>query len=159
MHTPSRGGTVCPPLALAFRLRLINFARGVFDENYCCNFWRFYLGLRRRLQVHSECSAMKTIDCHDCTGPVSLNARQCPHCGSTAPSGPYRPRAPHKFRIEERNDRGLVLTSLALGTLGACYGYATSASALGALFATFAYGFLGILIGVPIGFVINFLRN
>jgi hypothetical protein len=100
---------------------------------------------------------MRTINCYECTGPVSLSARQCPHCGSTAPAGPYRSRS--RFRIEERNDRGLATAALSLGILGACYGFATSASALGAFFATGAYGLLGLLVGVPIGFAINFLRN
>jgi hypothetical protein len=104
---------------------------------------------------------MEIISCHDCGKVVSLSARRCLNCGSREPAGPYRPskRQARKFRIEERNDRGLATTSLALGLLGACYGYAASSSTLGAIFATFTYGFLGILIGVPIGFAINLLRK
>lgn len=102
---------------------------------------------------------MKTFDCHDCRGTVSLNARQCPHCGSVAPAGPYQSKAPHKFRIEERNDRGLVVTTLSLGAAGACYGYAVSSSALWALVSVPAYCCLGLLIGVPIGFLINTIRG
>jgi hypothetical protein len=61
-------------------------------------------------------------------------------------------RAPRKIGIEGLNDHGLALTSLALGLLGACYGFATSTSS-GAIFFTALYGFAGVTIGVPIGFV------
>src|SRR4051794_39653376 len=104
---------------------------------------------------------MKTIGCHDCGNPVSPSARQCPHCGSKELAGPHEPK-PKRRRIvgiEQRNDRNLAATSLALGVLGACYGYATSSSVLGAVLATLSYGFVGVTVGVPIGFAINFLRS
>jgi DNA-directed RNA polymerase subunit RPC12/RpoP len=104
---------------------------------------------------------MKTIGCHDCGNPVALSARQCPHCGSKELAGPYepKPKRPRVIGIEQRNDRNLAATSLALGLLGACYGYATSSSMLGAILATLSYGLVGVTVGVPIGFAINFLRT
>ena len=104
---------------------------------------------------------MNTINCHDCGKPVSLSARQCPQCGSKELAGPYKPSksAARKNGIEQRNDRALAATSLSLGVLGACYGFATSASTLGAVFGTLTYGIAGVTVGVPIGFAINLLRN
>jgi hypothetical protein len=104
---------------------------------------------------------MKTIGCHDCGNPVAPSARQCPHCGSRELAGPYEPK-PKRQRVigsEQRNDRNLAAASLALGVLGACYGYATSSSMLGAILATLCYGIAGMTVGVPIGFAINFLRS
>lgn len=104
---------------------------------------------------------MGTITCHDCGKNVSLSARACPACGSREPAGPARMgrRAPRKIGIEGLNDRGLAITSLALGLLGACYGFATSTGTMGAIFFTVLYGFAGVTIGVPIGFAINLIRH
>ena len=97
---------------------------------------------------------MRTIGCHDCGNPVSLSARQCPHCGSKELAGPHKPK-PKRQRvvgIEQRNDRNLAATSLALGVLRRML-------RLGAILATLSYGLVGVTVGVPIGFAINFLRN
>src|SRR5260221_2104201 len=104
---------------------------------------------------------MKTIGGKDCENPVALSARHCPHCGSRELAGPYEPKPKRRrvLGIEQRNDRNLAATSLALGVFGACYGYATSSSMLGAILATLSYGLVGVTVGVPIGFAINFLRS
>lgn len=101
------------------------------------------------------------IKCHDCGGAVSFRAANCPHCGSMEPAGPYvrNRREARKHRIEERNDRNLVVVSLACGLIGALYGAAGSASTFGAVVAGFGYGLLGVLIGVPLAFAINITRN
>jgi hypothetical protein len=93
-----------------------------------------------------EISNMRTVTCHDCGKPVSLSARACPVCGSREPAGPVRSgrRAPRKIDIERLNDRNLAVTSLALGLLGACYGFATSTGAMSAIFFTALYGFVGV---------------
>jgi hypothetical protein len=108
-----------------------------------------------------ENSNMRTLTCHDCGKPVSLSARACPACGSREPAGPVRTgrRAPRRIGIERLNDRNLAVTSLALGLLGACYGFATSTGAMSAIFFTALYGFVGVTVGVPIGFAINLIRH
>ncbi|MDB5688068.1 MAG: hypothetical protein JWR77_2657 [Rhizorhabdus sp.] len=59
----------------------------------------------------------ETIDCHDCGKPESFSAVCCPQCGSREPSGPYKMslKEARQYRIEDRNDRNLVLTAAALG--------------------------------------------
>lgn len=101
------------------------------------------------------------IACHDCDGQVSFSARACPHCGSTEPSGPYQfnAREAHRHRIEERNDRRLILMTVGLAMLGAFYGLETSSSVLGALIAVPLYGLLGAAIGAPLAFVVNITRS
>jgi hypothetical protein len=68
-------------------------------------------------------------------------------------------RASRKIGIERLNDRNLAVTSLTLGLLGACYGFATSTGVMSAIFFTALYGLVGVTIGVPIGFAINFIRH
>jgi hypothetical protein len=53
----------------------------------------------------------------------------------------------------------LALSAAVGGTLCAAYGFATSASTFGAFFAVGGYGLLGLIIGVPVGFAINFMRG
>jgi hypothetical protein len=103
----------------------------------------------------------ETISCADCSNLVSFSARYCPHCGSIEPSGPYifSARETHRHRIEYRNDRNLAISAVAFGTLGAAYGFATSTSTIGAFFAVGTYGLFGILVGVPVGCAINFMRG
>lgn len=64
------------------------------------------------------------ISCHDCGNGVSFTALACPNCGSTEPSGPYRfsKKEARRYRIEERNDRRLILITAGLAALGAFYG-------------------------------------
>lgn len=99
---------------------------------------------------------MRTINCHDCGRPVSLNARQCPLCGSTTPAGPYKSKVP--FRIEERNDRRFIVLTVAAGIIGAFYGIEKS-STLGAFLIGPVYGFLGAAIGASLAFALNLTRN
>jgi uncharacterized membrane protein YeaQ/YmgE (transglycosylase-associated protein family) len=104
---------------------------------------------------------METIICHDCDKPVSFTAAACPQCGSIEPRGPYRHsrREIRRHRIEERNDRTLIVFMVMLGAIGAFYGAETGSSwareALGALW----YGFVGAAIGATLAFGINITRN
>jgi hypothetical protein len=56
------------------------------------------------------------------------------------------------FRIEERNDRTLILMTVGFGAGGAFYGVEISSSALGALIAGLFHGFL------VYGFLVAFLE-
>jgi hypothetical protein len=104
---------------------------------------------------------MELINCHDCGLSVSFTAVSCPHCGSIEPAGPYRfnRKEARRYRIEDRNDRTLILITVGFGAIGAFYGVEISSSTLGALVASLCYGFLGVAIGVPLAFAINITRN
>jgi hypothetical protein len=104
---------------------------------------------------------MELIACHDCGNGVSFSALACPHCGSTEPSGPYQfsRKEARRIRIEERNDRRLILMTAGLAAVGAFYGMETSSSALGALASATGYGFLGAAIGAPLAFAMNVTRS
>lgn len=115
---------------------------------------------------------MEVIGCHDCDGAVSPSAAACPHCGSSQPWGPYRfnSREARKFRIEHRNDNNLVRTTLLVGFIGVLYGIVVARKSggdnswhgvQGAFIAVNAawYGFLGILVGVPLAATINMYRS
>jgi hypothetical protein len=99
--------------------------------------------------------------CHDCGNGVSFTARACPHCGSTEPSGPYirSRKEARRYRIEQRNDRRLILMTAGLAALGAFYGLETSSSALRALVTVPLYGFVGAVIGAPLAFALNVTRH
>jgi hypothetical protein len=101
------------------------------------------------------------IECHDCSGAVSFRAANCPHCGSLEPAGPYvfNRKEARRHRIEERNDRNLVVVSLSCGLIGALYGSAGHATTSGVILAAVGYGMLGVLVGVPLAFAINITRN
>lgn len=62
-------------------------------------------------------------------------------------------------RIEARNDRNLALAAIGCTVVGALFGVLTSSTTLGAVAAGAGYGFVGLLIGVPVGFVINMTRH
>jgi hypothetical protein len=104
---------------------------------------------------------MELINCHDCGASVSFTAAGCPHCGSIEPAGPYQfnRKEARRHRIEERNDRTLILMAAGLGVIFAFYGVETSSSTIGAFIAGGCYGFLGVVIGVPLAFAINITRN
>ena len=99
------------------------------------------------------------IDCYDCQRPVSFTATRCPQCGSTQPAGPYvmSTKEIKNFRIEERNDRNMIMTAIGLGAIGGLYGWLHSTGVLSAFFGIIAYGLLGILVGAPLGLVANAL--
>lgn len=101
------------------------------------------------------------ISCHDCGNGVSFSAASCPHCGSIEPSGSYRlnAREARRLRIEERNDRRLILMTVGLAAIGVFYGLETSSSPLGTLITAPLYGFVGAAIGAPLAFAINMTRN
>jgi hypothetical protein len=66
---------------------------------------------------------IELINCHDCEKPISFSAAACPQCGSIEPRGPYRHsrREIRRHRIEERNDRTLIVFMVVLGAIGAFY--------------------------------------
>ena len=101
------------------------------------------------------------IRCHDCGGAVSFRAANCPHCGSLKPGGPYvfNRKEARRHRIEERNDRNLVIVSLCCGLVGALYGASGSATIFAATVAGLSYGLIGVVVGVPIAFAINITRR
>ena len=101
------------------------------------------------------------IACHDCGGRVSFSAAQCPHCGSREPTGPYvfNSREKRLHRIEERNDRNLALATVGCTALGVFYGVMTSTGISAAVLAGCGYGLVGLILGVPIGFLINMTRH
>ena len=104
---------------------------------------------------------METIICHDCEKPVSFSAAACPQCGSIEPRGPYRHnrREIRRHRIEERNDRTLIMFMAVLGAIGAFYGAKTGSSWMSKAVFTLLYGFVGVPAGVPIAFAINVTRH
>jgi hypothetical protein len=104
---------------------------------------------------------MTLINCHDCGQPVSRKATSCPTCGSAEPSGPYQftEKEIRRHRIEERNDRNLIVTMMILGAIGAFYGVETGSDALSAIVGALIDGFVGLSIAVPLAFAINLTRN
>ena len=101
------------------------------------------------------------ITCHDCGNGVSFTAAACPRCGSREPTGPYRHsrKEARKLGAEGRNDRNLIVATLGLASCGILYGVITSSSTVGALIAGFVYGIFGMLIGPPVAFTINIMRD
>jgi hypothetical protein len=101
------------------------------------------------------------IDCHDCRRLVSFSAVSCPHCGCTAPSGPYvhSKKELRRLRAEDRNDHTLLVTTVGCCCGGALYGILLSSSTLGAILAGFGYGVFGLLVGAPVAFGINMTRG
>ncbi|WP_197689301.1 zinc-ribbon domain-containing protein [Bradyrhizobium erythrophlei] len=115
-----------------------------------------------KLEWEKSGLGMEVIDCHDCKRPVSFSAVACPHCGSLEAAGPYRfsKKEARRYRIEQKNDNNLLITSLAFGAIGAAYGvFANIQGIWTASVAALAYGLLGILIGVPVAFTVNMVRN
>ena len=110
-----------------------------------------------------QAAAQRTelIDCHDCGKDVSFSALACPHCGSVEPQGPYvhSARELRRHRIEARNDRTLVVTVLSCAIGGLAYGLVIASSVVGKIVLGSGYGLLGIVIGVPVAFVINMTRH
>jgi uncharacterized membrane protein YeaQ/YmgE (transglycosylase-associated protein family) len=104
---------------------------------------------------------IELIICHDCEKPVSFSAAACPQCGSIEPRGPYRHsrREIRRHRIEERNDRTLIMFMVVLGVIGAFYGAKTGSNLLSETWFTLLDGFVGIVAAVPIAFAINVTRN
>ena len=115
---------------------------------------------------------MEVIRCHDCKCSVSFSAAHCPHCGSKEPAGPYQfsKREARKFRREDKNDNYLVRTTLLIGFLGLLYGivvgrksgsestwYGVQSAVI--VMNAALYGFLGVLLGVPLAATINIFRT
>jgi hypothetical protein len=104
---------------------------------------------------------MELIDCHDCGKPVSLSARQCLQCGSKDLAGPFQleKRAARRTGVEARNDRFLILMTVTLGAVGTFYGIETGSSLMQEAVGALLYGFVGIVVAVPIAFAVNITRN
>jgi hypothetical protein len=68
-------------------------------------------------------------------------------------------RERRQYRQEERNDHTMMLAVLGCSALGACYGAITATGALWKTLAGTGYGGLGLLLGVPVAFVINMTRH
>jgi hypothetical protein len=90
-----------------------------------------------------------------------VHSRTLPGCGSIEPAGPCRHNRKElrRHRIEERNDRSPIATMVVLGAIGGFYGVETSSSGFGAVALSTAYGFVGVLIAVPLAFAVNLTRN
>ena len=115
-----------------------------------------------RLQVRTMSTRKpELIVCHDCGKAVSFSAASCPHCGSTEPQGPYvqSRRERRRHRREERNDHTVMMAVLGCSALGVCYGAITATGALWKVLAGTGYGSLGLLLGVPVAFIINITRD
>lgn len=105
--------------------------------------------------------APELLTCHDCGNAVSFSATNCPHCGSREPTGPYvhSPRELRRHRIEARNDWTLAVAVVGCSLLGVVFGLMTASGTFAALLAGAGYGAVGLLLGVPIGFVVNMTRH
>ena len=118
-------------------------------------------GLSRSAARQTASRGTELVKCHDCGADVSFSASVCPNCGSSEPQGPYvhSARELRRHRIEARNDRTLVITVLSCAIGGLAYGLVMASSVVGKIFLGSGYGLLGIIIGVPVAFVINMTRH
>ena len=105
--------------------------------------------------------AAELIRCHDCGNGVAFTAGSCPHCGSIEPRGPYvhSRREWRRHRGEQRHDSTLAVATVACTVGGAAYGAIIANGAFLAVMLGLGYGLVGLLIGVPVGFVINITRH
>jgi hypothetical protein len=94
------------------------------------------------------------VYCSQCSEPVALTASFCPTCGSKHYFGFHKRR----HAREETNDNVMIVTALVLCLLGITHGIATSSGTFDAIFAATWQGTVGLLLGVPTGVAINFLR-
>jgi hypothetical protein len=104
---------------------------------------------------------MELISCHDCGNPVSPSARWCPQCGSKDLAGPPRisKSAARQHGLEAQNDRFLMLMTVTLGAIGTLYGIETGSSLMREAIGALLYGFIGMVVAVPIAFAVNMTRN
>ena len=99
--------------------------------------------------------------CYDCEGRVAFTAAACPHCGSTQPQGPYVHNARERrlFDIERQNDWRLVKMTIGCCALGVSYGVIMAPGPWRATIDGLGYGFVGLMIGVPAAFIVNFSKR
>jgi hypothetical protein len=64
-----------------------------------------------------------------------------------------------KLRIEAKNDRRLVVVTLACCAIGLTYGAVMGPGGTASLWTSLAYGFVGAVIGVPAAFIVNVTRH
>lgn len=113
--------------------------------------------LARCYELRMPARAPELLTCHDCGNAISFSATNCPHCGSRDPTGPYvhSPRELRRHRIEAPNDWTLAVAVVGFSLLGVVFGLMTASGTFAALLAGAGYGAVGLLLGVPIGFVVN----
>lgn len=111
--------------------------------------------------MRARARAPELIECHDCGQAVSFSAASCVQCGSREPAGPYvhSPREMRRLRAEAYNDRTLILSVVGCGCIGASFGALTASGPIMMVFSAAFYGLIGVLLGTPIGFVINMTRH
>jgi hypothetical protein len=76
-------------------------------------------------------------------------------------AGPPRisERAARQHGLEARNDRFLMLMTVTLGAIGTFYGIETGSSLMREAIGALLYGFIGIVVAVPIAFAVNVTRS
>lgn len=94
------------------------------------------------------------VHCSQCSEPVALTASNCPKCGSKEYFGFHKRR----HAREETNDNVLIITTVSLTLLGVVHGIATTTGTFWMVLAAAWQGTAGLLLGVPVGFAINFMR-
>jgi hypothetical protein len=94
------------------------------------------------------------VHCSQCSEPVALTASSCPKCGSKEYFGFHKRR----HAREETNDNVLIITTVSLTLLGVVHGIATTTGTFWMVLAAAWQGTAGLLLGVPVGFAINFMR-
>ncbi|MFT4116544.1 hypothetical protein [Bradyrhizobium sp.] len=111
--------------------------------------------------MRARARAPELIECHDCGQAVSFSAASCPNCGSREPAGPYAhsERELRRLRGEARNDRTLIVSVVGCGLLGAAFGGLTASGSIMTIVGAAFYGLIGVLLGAPVGFVINMTRH
>lgn len=111
--------------------------------------------------MRTRVRAPELVGCHDCGQGVAFSAVSCPHCGSREPAGPYvhSPRELRRLRVEGHNDRTLILSIAGCALLGAAFGALNASSGGMAVVGGVFYGLIGVLLGTPVGFVINMTRH
>jgi hypothetical protein len=111
--------------------------------------------------MRARVKAPELIECHDCGHAVSFSAASCPQCGSREPAGPHvhSPRELRRLRAEARNNRTLIVSVVGCGLLGAAFGALTASGSIMVVVRAAFYGLVGVLLGAPIGFVINMTRH
>ena len=99
----------------------------------------------------------RTINCHDCGKPVSPSARECPQCGSKEFAGVLPPRS--RIGWERRNDNFMIFVGIIAVTLSGSYGYQQGSNLVSSLLYMFVDGVVGLVIAMPIVFVITLIRG
>ena len=103
---------------------------------------------------HVRAARNGLVHCSQCSELVALTASACPTCGSKEYFGFHKRR----HAREETNDNVMIITTVSLALLGVIHGVATSSSTFWMVLTAAWQGTVGLLLGVPVGFAINFMR-